>query len=79
MPRHLRCRGCATVLGAVHGNTLRPVDGMRVAIDVSARRVSLTCPACGAIRDWRDGCVLIERQRVIDSRVAIDEAATGRR
>jgi hypothetical protein len=52
---------------------------MRISVDVAAGRVSLTCPACGAVRDWREGSVLIERKRVIDSIAATDEAATGRR
>lgn len=78
MTRRLQCRACREILGAVHGDTLRPRDGLRIAVDVTARRVTLTCPACGMVRDWRDGCVLIERVRVVDSE-AIDEAATGRR
>ena len=79
MTRHLRCRECRTTLGAVHGETLRPVTGLRIAVHVAAGRVTITCPECGAVRDWRDGCVLIERSRVVDSTATTDEAATGRR
>jgi len=78
VPRHLRCRECRALLGSVHGETLRPREGMRISVYPSAGRVTMICPACGAARDWRDGCVLIERARVVDS-VATDEAATGRR
>lgn len=77
--RQLRCQGCRASLGTVHGSTLLPLSGIRVSIDMQARRVTLTCPACGKPRDWRDGRVLIERERVIDSLATTDETATGRR
>lgn len=78
MSRTLRCQQCREVLGTVHGEALRPTVGARLLVDLAARRASITCPACGTVRDWREGCVLIERSRVLDSTIT-DGAASGRR